>query len=181
MGANGLRAGHRRDNDRCVEYASSSCHTFWARANTPAPKGLLRPAKKSHCLSKCKANDQASSSSSSVLLAGVTSAVSTATVGQRSAVASSVVSGTVGTISSHEGEKACEEREIRNQLSDCVTGTGQIVNIEWSVPGCLSSVWGHPQPSQGCSVLHCYQNCLISSKKYSKPISILGLILGINN
>ena len=92
-------------------------------------------------------------SSSSVLLAGVTSAVSTATVGQRSAVASSVVSGTVEAISSHEGEKACEEREIRNQLSDCVTGTGQIVNIEWSVPGCLSSVWGHPQPSQGCSVL----------------------------
>ena len=52
------------------------------------------------------------SSSSSVLLAGVTSAVSTATVGQRSAVASSVVSGTVGTISSHEGEKACEERGL---------------------------------------------------------------------
>ena len=56
-------------------------------------------------------------SSSSVLLAGVTSAVSTATVGQRSAVASSVVSGTVEAISSHEGEKACEEREIRNQLN----------------------------------------------------------------
>ena len=56
-------------------------------------------------------------SSSSVLLAGVTSAVSTATVGQRSAVASSVVSGTVESISSHEGEKACEEIEIRNQES----------------------------------------------------------------
>ena len=43
--------------------------------------------------------------------------MSTATVGQRSAVASSVVSGTVEAISSHEGEKACEEREIRNQLN----------------------------------------------------------------
>ena len=50
-------------------------------------------------------------SSSSVLLAGV-APVSTATVGQRSAVASSVVPGTVESISSHEGEKACEQREI---------------------------------------------------------------------